>query len=131
MLTVYAVCTAPIYLYVRTYVCTYISHIVDAPPIDSITVVEACRNDFTVSWTATSNEIRLSYNVTLSPPSSVALITTMDNSYNFTGLMPNTTYAVTIRAGEVVQCLGAPTTMMIATPTSGPVVRNSEFSVYV
>ena len=65
--------------------------------------------------------------MTLSPPSSVALITTMNNSYNFTGLMPNTVYSITIRAGEIVECLGAPTTMMITTPTSGPVLQNSEF----
>ena len=112
-------------IHICTYVYTCISHIVDAPSIDSITVVEACENDFTVSWTTTSSDIRLSYNVTLSPPSSVPLMITMNNSYNFTGLIPNATYSVTIRAGESTQCLGAPTTMMITTPRSGPVVRNS------
>ena len=108
------------------YICDHFLHAA-TPPIDSITVNETCSNDFTVSWTATSDDIRLSYNVTLSPPSSVALITTMDNSYNFTGLMPNTVYNIAIRAGEILQCLGAPTAMMITTPTSGPVVQNSEF----
>ena len=108
------------------YVC---DHFLNAasPAIDSVTVDETCSNDFTVSWTATSDDIRLSYNVTLSSPSRVALITTMDNSYNFTGLMRNTTYNITIRAREILQCFGAPTTMMITTPTSGPVVQNSEF----
>ena len=94
--------------------------LIAAPPI-SITVNETCSNDFTVSWTTTSDGIGSSYNVTLSPPSSI--LTTMDNSYNFTGLIPNTDYNVTIRA---IQCLGAPTTMMITTSTRKAAVPSSE-----
>ena len=101
------------------------------PPIDSITVDETCSNDFTVSWTATGNDIRLSYNVTLSPPSSVSLVITMDNSYNFTRLMPNTDYTVTISAWTVPQCLGAPTTMMIITPTRKAAVPGNILPLYL
>ena len=97
-----------------------------APPaITAIEVNEICTNDFTVSWTPASNEEGLSYNVTLSLQSGVILFSdsTIDNSYNFTGLAPNTEYNVPI-ASVLNSCTGTSNAIMITTVQAG--VPNSE-----
>ena len=87
-----------------------------SPDITDVEVNEICTNDFTVSWTPASNEEGLFYNVTLTLQSGVMFISdlTMDNSYNFTGLTPNTNYSVSI-ASVLNSCTGTPNTMLLTT----------------
>ena len=111
-------------------VCTYkrklcscyckLCFIAAPPAITSVEVNEICTNDFTVSWTPASNEEGLSYNVTLS---FILLVSTINNSYNFTGLTPNTEYNVSI-ASVLNSCLGASNTTLLTTVEAG--VPNSE-----
>ena len=86
-----------------------------------------CTNDFTVSWTPASNDTGLSYNVILSLQSVVILVSdsTMDNSYNFTGLTPNTNYSVSI-VSVLNSCTGTPNTIILTTVTVEAGVPNSE-----
>ena len=91
------------------------------PAITAVEVNEICTNDFTVSWTPASNEKGLSYDVTLSSPSGI--MTTMNNSYNFTGLTANTEYNVSI-ASVLDSCTGTPNTTMLTTVEAG--VPNGE-----
>ena len=86
---------------------------IDPPPaINSITVDEICTNDFTVSWTSTSNDTGLLYTVTLLPDGET-LITT-STSYNFRGLIPNSNYNVTIVPSSSLGT-GIPTIIMVTT----------------
>ena len=90
-----------------------------APPLAiSTTVVidEICTNDFTISWTATSNDAGLSYTVILSPPSQT--LTTTNTSYNFTELMANVTYNVTVVASNNSGS-GIPAVIMVTTLETG------------
>ena len=75
---------------------------------------EICINDFTISWTSTSSDTGLSYNVILSPPSQT--LTTMNTSYSFTGLIPNVTYNVTVVASSN-SAIGIPAVIMVTTLT--------------
>ena len=75
---------------------------------------EICTNDFTLSWTATSNETGLSYTVVLSLPSQS--LTTTNTSYNFTELIPNVTYNVTVVASSNSGS-GIPAVIMVTTLT--------------
>ena len=100
-----------------------------APPyITGIEVDEKCAIDLTVSWTPASNEEGLSYNVTLSLQSGVIIVSdlTMNTSYNFTGLIPNTEYNVSI-ASVLHSCTGTPNTIMDTTVEAG--VPSSEYLV--
>ena len=104
------------------------------PPINSITVndSEVCSNDFTVSWTSTSNDGGLPYSVMISPSLSGQIIApTMDNLFNFTELTPNTNYNVSVATVGTMQCLGTPTTIMITTATREASVPRSELSCCV
>ena len=93
------------YVSIHSWLCTHICVriklccFIDPPAIIDIEVTEVCTNDFTVSWTAASNEEGLSYNVTLFLPGMVAgkvLEDLMNTSYNFTDLMRNTGYNVLV-----------------------------------
>ena len=89
--------------------CCYID-----PPDTTITeVTDTCTNDFTVSWTAASDEEGLSYSVILFLDG-VILVPVMDNSQSFTDLMPNTTYNVSV-ASRFNTCVGNLDTMLITT----------------
>ena len=96
-------------------ICLYI----DPPAITTVTENEVCTNDITVSWTAASNEEGLSYSVTLSSPSMIGdtVVEPMtDTSYNFTGLMPDTNYNVTVASRLIsTSCVGTPNTVMVTT----------------
>ena len=88
-------------------------HYIDPPAITAIEVTEVCTNDFTLSWTTASNEEGLSYIMTLLPLNiSVNAIT--DTSYNFTGLMPATSYEVNVMS-KINTCLGIPNKITVIT----------------
>ena len=102
----------------------------DPPAITAIGVTEVCTNDFTVSWTAASNEEGLSYSVTLSSPSvmnDIVVDVVMNTSYNFTGLLPDTTYNVSV-ASRIISttCVGIANTTMVTTLTVKSGVPQSE-----
>ena len=84
------------------------------PVINTLTVDDICSDSFTVSWTSTSNETEISYNVMLSPPSQS--LTTMNNYNNFTGLTPNTNYSVTVVASSSLGS-GVPMAIVVTTLT--------------
>ena len=105
---------------------------IDPPAITGIEVTEVCTNDFTVSWTAASNEEGLSYNVTLLSPSMMngrVADYVMDTSYNFTDLIPNTTYNVSVASRLSNTCVGIATTTMVTTLTVEAGVPHSELIV--
>ena len=114
-----------------TYVILVI--LIDPPAITAIEVTEVCTNDFTVSWTAASNEEGLSYTVTLSSPSMMndtVVDVMMNTSYNFTGLMPDTTYNVSVASTfRSTTCVGIANTIMITTLTVEAGVPQSELIV--
>ena len=107
-------------------------YIVDPPAITTVEVTGRCTNDFTVSWTTASNEEGLSYTVSLLP-AGMAVDPVVDTSYNFTELMPNTTYTVSIvsRLGStlITPCLGIPYTTMVTTLTVETGLPQSELIV--
>ena len=106
---------------------------IDPPDIVAIEVTEVCTNDFTVSWIAASNKEGLSFNVTLSPPSVIndtVVDAMMNTSYNFTDLMPNTAYDVSVVSTiRSTLCLGIPVTTMVTTLTVEAGVSQSELIV--
>ena len=102
-----------------------------APPaITAIEVNEICTNDFTVSWTPASSEERLYYVLILlqSGITNSSLLATMDTSYNFTGLTPNTAYNITV-ASELNSCSGTPNTILLTTATVEAGVPQSELII--
>ena len=84
------------------------------PVINTLTVDDICSDGFTVSWTSTSNETEISYNVMLLPPSQS--LTTMNSYNNFTGLTPNTNYSVTVVASSSLGS-GVPMAIVVTTLT--------------
>ena len=108
------------------YVCCFI----DPPAITAIEITEVCTNDFTVSWTAVINEEELSYSVTLFP-GGITLNSIIGTSYNFTDLMPNTAYGVTVASILNRTCLGINNTKMITTLTEEAGVPQSELLFFV
>ena len=119
---------SPFVLYPQLVLC-----FTDPTAITAIEVTEVCTNDFTVSWTAASNEEGLSYTVTLSSPSMMndtVVDAMMDTSYNFTVLMPNTYYNVSVVSRLTsTTCVGTPTTTMVTTLTIEAGVPASELIV--
>ena len=140
----------------HTYVCTYLhayiadllqmrttvfidvygSHLccfVDPPAITAIEATGVCTNDFTVSWTAASSEDEISYGVTVFPPSmmsGMAIGPIMDTSHNFTDLMPNTIYNITVTSTvRSTSCVGITNTIMVTTLTVAEGVPASELIV--
>ena len=109
------------------YVINFCGFIAAAPPaITAVEVNDICTNDFTVSWTPAINEEGLSYNVTRLLQSGMIFgDSTMDTSYNFTGLMPNTEYNVSV-VSVLSPCLGLPNTIMLTTLTVEAGVPQSE-----
>ena len=107
--------------------------LIDPPAITVIEVTEVCTNDFTVSWTAASNEEGLSYSVTLSSPSMMNDIVAepvIDTSFNHTGLMPDTTYNVSVASRiRSTTCVGIANTIMVTTLTAEAGVPQSELIV--
>ena len=102
---------------------------IDPPAITSIVVTEVCTNDFTVSWTAASNEEGLSYGVTVSPSNTTAA-PILETSYNFTGLMPATSYVVSIFSTiDYSTCVGVPYNTIITTLAVEDGVPQSELSI--
>ena len=106
---------------------------VDPPAITAIEVTEVCTNDFTVSWTAASNEEGLSYTVTLSSPSMMndtVVNAMMNTSYNFTDLMPDTNYQVSVASRLTsTTCVGFATTTVFTTLTVEDGVPQSELLI--
>ena len=99
---------------------------IDPPAIVDVNVTERCINDFTISWTAASDEEGISYGVTLLPLH-VNRSTTVD-SYNFTGLMPATSYEVSIFS-RINTCMGNPNAMTVTTVAVEVAVPQSELIV--
>ena len=102
--------------------CLVVSHVhvqnskpccfIDPPAITITEVTDKCTNDFTVSWTAASDE-ELSYDVVLLLDG-IAVVPLMDNSHNFANLIPNTAYNVSV-ASRLDTCVGILDTMLITT----------------
>ena len=91
------------------------------PAITAIDITETCTNDFTISWTAASNEEGLSYTVALSSPSMMndtVVDAMMNTSYNFTDLMSNIPYGVSIFSRDNT-CSGIPNELMVTTLMEG------------
>ena len=103
-----------------------------APPaITAVEVNEICTNEYTVSWTPASNKEGLSYNVIVLLQSDVIFSdSTMDTSYNFTGLTPNTDYSVSI-ISVLNSCSGTPNTIIVTTVTVDAGVPQSKLIVTV
>ena len=98
------------------------------PPLaisTTIVIDEICTNDFTISWTTTSNDTGLSYTVKLSPPSQT--LTTPNTSYNFTELMANVTYNITVVASNN-SGNGIPAVIMVTTLETGIPVGKINFT---
>ena len=90
-------------------------------PVDSITNVETCVNDSTLSWNSVISDSvcgELSYNVTLllNETQMVTIYTTNVNSYNFTGLSSGAGYTVFV-AGRNDVGLGQSSTSTFTTPS--------------
>ena len=71
------------------------------PPATSTNViaVNICLTDFTASWDpVTSDPVcgPVSYDVTISSSNGVMMMRITDTSYNFTGLIPDSSYTVTV-----------------------------------
>ena len=100
-----------------------------APPaITGVEVNEKCTNDFTVSWTPASNEEGLSYVVTLISQSGVIFVdSTMNTSYTFTGLTPNTDYSVFI-VSVLNSCSGTHNAIIVTAVTVEAGVPQSELT---
>ena len=91
---------------------------IDPPAITTADIIEVCTNDFTVSWTTANNEEGLSYDVMLFSTimmSSVVVDTMMYTSYNFTDLMPDTDYNVSVASKLISMCLGIVHTISVTT----------------
>ena len=105
----------------------------DPPAITAIDITEVCINDVTVSWTTASNEEELSYVVTLFPPdmmSGTATDAMIDTSYNLTGLMPETTYNVSVATTfRSTSCVGNPNTILVTTLTLAAAEPESELII--
>ena len=102
--------------------------IVDPPDITTVEVTGRCTNDFTLSWTAASNNEGLSYIVSIVPVgTSVDL---MDTSYNITRLIPDTTYTVGVYSRlTTTLCLGIPYVTTVTTLTVETGVPQSKLIV--
>ena len=89
-------------LYCASYIMQIFNICIAGPPspIGTITVVdEVCSVDFTISWDpVTSNPVcgSLLHDVMISPSDGVMMMRITDTSYNFTGLIPATSYTVTV-----------------------------------
>ena len=82
---------------------------IDPPAITTADIIEVCTNDFTVSWTTANNEEGLSYDVMLFSPimmSSIVVDAMMYTSYNFTDLMPDVGYNISVASRLTSMCLG-------------------------
>ena len=92
---------------------------IDHPPaITTADIIEVCTNDFTVSWTTANNEEGLSYDVMLFSPSmmnGIVVNVMMDTSYNFTDLIPDTDYNVSVASRLTSMCLGIAHTIPVTT----------------
>ena len=96
--------------------CSLKLYCIDPPAITAIQVIEACTNDFTISWTAPNNEEELSYTVTIFPPNEGGTtIDVMDTSYKYTEPKADTTYNFSVASRLIGRCLGSPTTIMVTT----------------
>ena len=101
------------------------------PAINTIEVTDVCTNNFTVSWTAVNEEeLSYTYTVTLSSPNmkNDTVDAMMNTSYNFTNLMPNTTYVVNI-LGTTNMCSGISNETMVTTLMEGAGVPQGELIV--
>ena len=94
---------------------------IDPPAITAIDITDVCTNDVTLSWTSATNEEELAFVVILSPPgmmSGTATDVIIDTSYNLTGLMPETTYNVSVATTfRSTSCVGNPNTIVVTTLT--------------
>ena len=91
---------------------------IDPPAITPADITEVCTNDFTVSWTTANNEEGLSYDVMLSSPSmmnGIVVDVMMNTSYNFTDLMPDVGYNVSVASRLTSMCLGIAHTISVTT----------------
>ena len=91
---------------------------IDPPAITTADIIEVCTNDFTVSWTTANNEEGLSYDVMLFSPSmmnGIVVDAMMYTSYNFTDLMPDVDYNVSVASRLTSMCLGIAHTISVTT----------------
>ena len=114
-----------IYTFIFMHVMAHCT--IDPAGITTVEVTGRCTNDFTLSWTAASNEERLSYTLSL-VPDGTAINPEMNTSYNVTGLMPDTTYTVSVY-GRLIACLGIPYVTTVTTLTVAAGVPQGELIV--
>ena len=90
------------------------------PSINSTTYSDTCLTTYTVvSWIPSSEPLcgPVSYNVTISPSDGVMTIRTTNTYYNFNGLIPGTSYTVTV-AGINKAGTGESSTVTLHVPTN-------------
>ena len=100
-------------------------------PITSITATDtSClTTSVIVSWTPSSGDPvcgPISYNVTISPPDGVMIMSINDISYNFTALTPGTNYIVTVAAFNMAGA-GEAGTVMFYTITAAEAVPSGKY----
>ena len=100
---------------------------IDPPAIVDVNVTERCINDFTISWTAASDEEGISYGVTLLPLN-ITANPIMDTSYNITDLMPATSYTVHVFSA-INTCIGIPDVTTVTTLAVEVAVPQSELLI--
>ena len=100
---------------------------IDPPAITSVDPSNICTNDFTLSWTAASDEEGISYGVTLLPLN-ITANPIMDTSYNITDLMPATPYTVHVFSA-INTCIGIPDVTTVTTLAVEVAVPQSELLI--
>ena len=102
---------------------------IDPPAITSVDPSDICTNDFTVSWTAASDEEGISYGVTLILlPRNITANPIMETSYNITDLMPATSYTVHVFSA-INTCIGIPDVTTVTTLAVEVAVPKSELLI--
>jgi len=96
------------------------------PPanLTNLLTANVCITDFTLSWDPVTSDLvcgPVSYDVTISSSDGVMMMRITDTSYNFTGLIPDNSYAVTV-AGRNDAGVGESIVTSIRT------LRNSKFT---
>ena len=83
--------------------------------------------DITVSWTPSSGDPvcgPISYNVTISPSDEVMIMSINDTYYSITGLIPATSYNITVISSNMVGVMES--MIMVNTPSSNDAVPSGK-----
>jgi len=111
---------------IHTYVIKYFALYIAPPAINNLTATEICINDFTVSWTPGNGDTDVLYDVRRS--SLIVGQQTMNTSFNFTSLTPNTDYMVNVISVSS-GCSGIPKRINVTKSTREAGVPRSELAL--